>query len=319
MTESEIIEAIAKTRGTILCLGLNDIPPLSMLGISAKPIAWPNVLLIPSERKMFSEVLKCFFKGCDWRIVNYISNLPLNSLFVVTSVPQIEKNISSQSANNIEKYLDSLYNDLNLQAVSIVDSFPFHTKEGLQQIECIRSYCKERGLSFNIGLLLGINKYGSTDISTEEEAVEQEKKFLLEEKNIECIEIDKALSVNSVVEYLFDHSTALTQAVESFKDDCMTTSQNLELMDDILSSLLQIPLNASIKEYLDIVKNKLKELDVLFPGCKYLNEQFFMDYGKSISSKFSTRRDSTNNEVSKWCVDTLSYEIKQWINTSKLN
>ena len=319
MTESEIIEAIAKTRGTVLCLGLNDIPPLSMLGISTKPIAWPNVLIIPSERKIFSEILKCFYKGSDWRIVNYITNIPLNSLFIVTSVSQVEKNISTWSAKNIEKYLDSLYNDFNLLAVSIVDSFPFHTKEGLQQIECIRAYCKERGLAFSIGLLWGVNKYGSTDISTEEEAIKQEKKFLLEEKNIKCIEIDKVLSVNSVVEYLFDHSIALTQAVETFKDECMTTSQNLELMDDILSSLLQIPLNASIKEYLDLVKDKLKELDVLFPCCKYLNEQFFVEYGKSISSKFSLRRESTNSEVSKWCVGVLSFAIKQWIKSSKLN
>ena len=158
-----------------------------------------------------------------------------------------------------------------------------------------------------------------TDISTEEEAVKQEKEYLSEEKNIECIEINKTLSVDNVVEFLLDDSTTLTQAVEAFKQDCMTTMQNLELMDDILKSFLLIPLNASTKEYIDHVRNTLKELDVLFPCCKYLNEQFFVEFGKAIFSKFNSRRDSTNNEVSKWCVDTLSCAIKQWIKTSKLN
>ena len=319
MTESEIIEAIAKTRGTILCLGLNAIPPLSILGISAKPITWPNLLIIPSEKKMFSEVLKCFFRGSDWRIVNGITNLPLNSLFIVTSIPQIEKNISSDADYDIDTYLDSIHRYLNLQAISIIDSFPFHTKEGLQQIERIHKYCQKKGVAFNMGLLFGVNKYGSTDISTEEEAVKQEKEYLSEEKNIECIEINKTLSVDNVVEFLLDDSTTLTQAVEAFKQDCMTTMQNLELMDDILKSFLLIPLNASTKEYIDHVRNTLKELDVLFPCCKYLNEQFFVEFGKAIFSKFNSRRDSTNNEVSKWCVDTLSCAIKQWIKTSKLN
>lgn len=319
MTESEIIEKLAKSRGTILCLGLNDIPPLSILGISGIQPNWPNVLIIPTPKQVFPHELKCFLKGIDWRVVNYVTNLPINSLFIVTSIPKIVKEVQYESdQDKIEIYLDSLCDEFNLQAICLIDSFPFHTKEGLQIIDKINNYCEVKKLTFNVGLLYGVNKYGSTDISTEDEAVKQEMNFLKKEKNIQSFGIDKHLNNNGVLAFFIQNSSSFKQAVEEFENECLTTIQNLELVIDVLYSFLLIPLNSSLREYVFLTKNKLKELDMLFPVQKYFNDSFFVEYQNSIAPKFNGRRDSTNNEISQWCVKTLSYAIKQWIKSSKI-
>lgn len=319
MTESEIIEVLAKTRGTILCLGLKDIPPLSMFGISDKHRDLFNVLIIPTNKRIFSKELKCYIRGIEWRIVNYTLDLPVDSLLVVSSVAQIDKNnLAHQEQDYLKAYLDSLCSNFNLQAISLVDSFPFHTKEGLHLIEEIRKFCLDKNLTFKVGLLYGVNKYGSTDISTEDDAVEQEKFFLRKEKNIECIEINQTLTVDNVLDFFIQASSSLKQAVEKFEDACRTTIQNLELFAEILYSFLQISLNYSLTEYITSVKNQLKEFEIFFPISKYLNETFFDEYSKAIASKFNKKKDSTNNEVSQWCVNTLTLAIKQWIKLSKI-
>lgn len=319
MTESEIIENLAKTRGTILCLGLNDIPPLSLLGISGTQTNWTNVIIIPTLKQIFAQELKCFIKGLEWRVINYCTKLPINSLFIVTSIPKIVKEVQYESGQDkIEFYLDSLCDEFNLQAICLIDSFPFHTKEGLQIIDSISKYCEPKNLSFKVGLLYGINKYGSTDISTEDEAVNQEKKFLREEKNIQCFGIDKGVNEKNVLSFFIQNSASFKNAVELFKKDCTTTIDNLELTVDVLYSLLLIPLNSSLVEYISLIKSKLKDLELLYPVQKYFNDSFFIEYQNSIASKFNSRRDSTNNEISQWCVKTLSCAIEQWIKSSKI-
>ena len=311
MTPSEIIEVIAKSRGTILCLGLKDTPPLEMFGVTTKLMTRSNVLIIPTERSFFSKEIKCYVKGMEWRIVNCVISLPVNSLLIVSSISQI-------NPYTITGYLKMLCEEFNLQAVSLVDSFPFHTKEGLHIIEDVRTFCQGKNLTFNVGLLYGVNKYGSTDISTEDEAVQQEIIFLKKEKNIDCIKIDQAITIKNVLGFCVHNSESLKRAIELFQEECERTMQNIELTSEILYAMLQIPLNSSLIEYVNFVKNKLTDLHELFPVVNYFNEIFFEEFRSAISSKFKSKRDSENNKVSKWCVDTLIYSIIIWIKSSNI-
>lgn len=318
MTEKEIIESIIKTRGTILCLGLNGIPSLQSFGFEGNLTDSSRMLIIPTERKIFNQQLKFFLSGTEWTIVNYVTKFPLNSLFIITSISDINTKYQIGNKTQLEDYCSKISSTFYLQTINIIDSFPFHTKEGLQYIQAIKTFCEDNNLGFKVSLLHGIHKYGSTDISSEKEAVSREKDHLLK-KEVRCIEIDKQILGEKILDYFLHDSTYLEQATKNFKEDCKKTIDNLEQFKDILPSLIELSANSSLKDYINNIKRSFNdELETIFPIGKYLNDTFYTQYGNSIADRFKNKKDSTINETSKWCISILSYAIQQWIKASQI-
>jgi hypothetical protein len=306
MTVTSILSHIFSTRGTTLCLGLNNSVPLSIFGINEeidgakdkRAIIIPNSTGVPIQNH---DIHIC---GESWTIHHLVSAKHFTRVIAVMPFDDIIT--SDKTAQHLIKML----NILNIQ---MIDSFPFQTMEGVKKIAIIKEICKEHELGYGVALHHGVNSYGSTDISTEKEAVEKAQQDWLD-KGIDCMDIDRVLSPTQTLAFFSPQSRILANALNKFNEDCRATEENINLATAVLTSSLMPTPGMSLESYLKEIRSNLDNVwEPLLPVVKYLDDDFYNQFRDSIRSKFNSAKDSEAVSLSGYCVEVLSLMLKTWI------
>ncbi len=305
-----------------MCLGKSLDVGLGILGI-------PNIVMdkevkrlicIPTENFLLDYKTNLFINGNKWdvyfyqnKIYNKIIALVATETFLndINSSSDIKYNEKNDHFDQNNEVFDKYINTLWVANIWMIDTFPFHTKELVNNIKKINNLSNLSHIEFGVALLSGLRKYGSTDISTEKEAVEKEKKEL-SRQGISCIEIDKIIKHNQIIEFFAPKSRQFLVASEKFKSACHDTLVVLEIVD-ILGEIMLIGVNMSFQEYMIHIKKEMSTWMQIFPVVKYLNESFYQNFADSIISDFRNRSEANINTLSKKFAEIFSSSLKKWI------
>lgn len=325
MTQEEIILTFLKLRGTTLCLGESLDVELEMFGIPKSNISpdMERLICIPSDHFLQNDSFKVYINGKKWDVFFFVSNYISNKIIAYTSTstflediksrePGESKNTNNSFSQNDNNPFYKCVQDLCVTNIWMIDTFPFHTKELDNNIKRIHSMSQASHLEFGVALLTGLRKYGSTDISTEPEAVKKERSQL-SKRGVACIEINQSINPNQILDFFSPPSRQFEVATEIFKSDCQTTLDNLEMSKDILGSIFLIGVNMSLKEYMAHIKNTMTLWTPMFPIVKYLNNSFYQNFENAICIKFNYKKASDTMALSNKFADAFYHALKNWI------
>lgn len=324
MTKEDILLSLFKLRGTTLCLGESIDVTLGMLDIPMPTdIEIERLICVPTENYLSDKTIDLFIKGKKWKVFLFPYRHISNKITACLSTENFLNDVAEATSDKYKKaenpslqkndeffynYIQSLW----ITNIWMVDTFPFHTKELVNNINRIKDITQTYGLEFGVALLSGLRRYGSTDISTEPEAVSKEKKEL-SKRGISCVEVKQTLSLDQIINFFTPNSSQLYLATERFKSDCKRTLENLEMSKEILGSIFLIGVNMSLKEYIIQIKKTMSCWSPMFPITKYLDNTFYQKFEDAIISKFNSKNEADNMALSNRFAETFYHALKNWI------
>lgn len=320
MTQEEILSKLFKLRGTTLCLGVSIDAGMGMFGISGIVIdkTTERLVCIPSDSLIKDDKLCIYINGKKWDVRFFPNRHISNKIIACVSTETFLNDIRDGNAGNAGspdnkndtflKYVQTLC----ATNILMIDTFPFHTKELVNSINRIRELSEWAHVEFGMALLSGVRKYGSTDISTEADAVKKEK-AQLQKEGISCVEVERTVAPSQILDLLAPSSCQFVLASERFKADCQTTDENLEMYRDFMGGVLMVNVNMSLKEYIAHVKNTMNMMIPMFPAVKYLSDSFYHDFENAIRPSFISGKEAENMVMSKKFANSLYYALKSWM------
>ena len=302
------------TRGLTLCLGLNphiNIPLLlRILNIKTQINPTENKIIFLFNNFEKTVLEEIFVNGAKWELVKNAKSDSLRSSVAILPLEVLNALIDDSS--NEEKKLN--IDDWPINNVWLFDIFPYQTQVGTMILNKIKEWCAKKGFGLSVGLVSGYNQYGSTDISSEDDAIKKEKEYL-EREGIKTMVVNKSLSKDQSFELQSLCEDKLKKALNKLSAD---RSSTLTFIDDstkdfILYAIMN-KVGNGVEQTVRTVKDTLVMLEGLFPIVKYLDEGFYKEYERAIRPYFESKKDSDVHKISGKCADSLMHAIKYWIN-----
>lgn len=315
MTVREIIKEIVKVRGATLCLGLNGFIHPRVLGfddVQADEDKDGLVMLPLAEGRDFTTFrLPVALSGSEeTNETEYLNLNVAGTDFSMTGKVVIFSDIRSIPV----KLLSHVIEYFNIGNILLFDEFPFNTDEGGRRVEAVRAEVEAfLNVSLSIGLICGLNRYSSTDISSEQDAVEKEFEFW-SRKGIRCVVIDSELRPDQTLDVFSPNPEGYDRAIAKLRESCDLTDGNMQIAEDMLEAILQIELGQTAKHYVEHVRTQMQVLKELFPVSSYIGDDFYYEFEKKVGNILRKSRDSElATTATKKSVSVLMNMLRKWI------
>ncbi|MDE5752350.1 MAG: hypothetical protein K2H88_06920 [Duncaniella sp.] len=321
MDKNEILNSLIAVRGTTLCLGQQS---GLFQNIESFPIAENinrRILFIPSDTIDRPITTSFHVNGIKWSVVSapsihHISRnvafIPVSELFSdIKNIEDSDKNGQDCTLDNESTFLHYM-NALSVYNIWLIDGFPYMSHGFVSELNKIIKLSQKSNLALGIVLITGLHKFGSTDISTESEAVNEALKEI-NKKNIPVMVIDRSLRFDQITSFYSPRSSIIEKKLQEFDAERKMTKENLAIVKDILGPLMMITVNMSVSEYVKSVKDQLKSFEAMLPVVKYLDNQFFQTFQENIIPIFDKSQDSQLINNSNKCANELYRLLIDWI------
>lgn len=311
---SDEMESYLSSRGATLCLGLNShVTPLlllKILGLDGQIHVTEDRILLLFNNYAETFEKQVYVNGEKWKVVCNVRTDMLRSAIMMLPLEIFYTAISKTGSSDkleIEKW--------NINNVWLLDTFPYQTRLGTQALTWIRDWCKVRGYGLGVGLIKGYNQYGSTDISSEGDAIDREMEHLKRE-HIPAIIVDRHLSMTQAFEIQTLSDDRLQQKMDKLEEEKLHTLDNLEFGKDLLAYFIADKVGAGVSEARKSVQKILtskENLADLFPIGKYLDDRFYAAYESAITPYFRDNKDSEKYKVNEQCAEALDRALRCWM------
>lgn len=328
--KNRIINSILEAQGTTLCLGHRFSHFTSVLGIDDKSFEMSERVLVIyadiAEDKPLST--QWFVYGIEWRIVMLPSRGLVGRAAAYMSLDTWHKDIDklrkdylsetvdiakSAEAESVVKAAIAYMSSLRVCNIRVIDGFPFMSHETVVELMNAKRLGEKAGVPVGAALVAGLYKFGSTDISTEEEAVEEACKTC-GKIGVSCTVVSRKIEDSQVAELFSPASQRLSERLRQFKEECRKTKENINISKEIMGTLLMIGSNMSLLEYVRYVQGMKDVLEPMLPALKYIDMKFYDNFKNQISPIFSDRKESNIYQDSEKCAGVFCNLILKWIN-----
>lgn len=323
MNKIEILKNILAARGVTLCLGRQRNLFSSIENVlDYIPENEQRLLYIPTDSIIKPLITDIHINGYKWMVVvspsvHHISRnvayISIDDFFsYLTKFDRCDSSSQIHESNNVTAFKNFIAT-LSLNNVWMLDGFPYQSHEFVSDLNKMVELCDGANIAFGVAIISGISKFGSTDISTEEDAV-QEAIEGIKRKNIPFMVVHKELVCDQVSSFYSPRFFRLDNRLRVFQDDCAKTKENLQIAKDIFPMTLTIGANMSEQEYVNFVKTKLKEFEPMLPVVKYLDDRFYDNFKSRIRHIFNNHNDAELTKSTNECYMELNKLLLQWIN-----
>lgn len=302
----EIIQTLLNNRYLILCLNNNSNVSSDSFGIESDETS--NIIFIPVN---------------DINLIGYKYNFQINSIvwkiqFVSYNsgygvIARIDYGDFLKITGDLKSYpFSNTVFKLRLGGLWLIDTFPFNSLETNNRVKRVNDFCKANSIGFGVCIISGLSKYGSTDMSNEEDAVKAaiDRLRLLD---IDSLNIERILHRNQVIQFFSPKRNFIENNLEKLATDCLKSRDNMFLMDT-LKLVCSIETDEEFESYFLRIKKELTEFASIVPIISYLNDDFYNKIKNKIKAIFQSSKPALLEKCSNNAINIILNELNNILN-----